>query len=225
MQPADQLTIKGVGAGSTKVTVKAHNGKTASLTIYVKAAPTAVDLGKDVNLCVGETYTIPVKFTPSNAYANVKWDEGANEGIMGFDKKTGKITAKESGALTITADTYVEGVSDSIRLQVYGKPVRLGTDDENNTFEIGVVEFGKIEGLNINDLIIRYTDDENNPRHHYGKLTVSGLSDAEKKIAAIASDGSITVKKTGTIKFDVKAYSGASLKNVTIKFVKASVVE
>ncbi|MBE6002034.1 MAG: hypothetical protein E7239_11780, partial [Sarcina sp.] len=96
--------IKGVKAGKTKITVKTHNNKTATLALTVLNAPAKITLNKK-KLVMNTGKTFQLKATlPENSASAVTW-KSSNTKVATVDKK-GKLTAKAAGTAKITAASF-----------------------------------------------------------------------------------------------------------------------
>ena len=96
-----KVTAKKVGTAT--ITAKTSNGKTASCTITVKPAPTAVSLDRtSVELQVGKTCKLTPTLTPSDAFTYYSWSS-SDSTVATVEK--GKVTAKKVGTATITVKT------------------------------------------------------------------------------------------------------------------------
>ena len=96
--------LTGVKAGTATVTVTTHNGKTASLSVTVKKAPSKVTMSKS-RLLMNTDGTFQLKAVlPENTASAITW-KSSNAGIVAVDKN-GKLTAKATGAAKITATTF-----------------------------------------------------------------------------------------------------------------------
>ena len=97
-------TVTAIKAGKTTITAS-FNGKTAKSTVTVKEVPLkSIKLNKSqLKLATGGTETLSVTYQPTNTTVRkaVKWTS-SNSRIASIDGK-GKITAKKTGKVTITA--------------------------------------------------------------------------------------------------------------------------
>ena len=97
------ITAKAVGTAT--ITAKTTNGKTASVTVTVKAVEaTSVTITASANSCsVGDTVTLTAKVSPDKASQSVTWIS-SNTGVATITAN-GVVTAKAVGTTTITAKT------------------------------------------------------------------------------------------------------------------------
>jgi len=97
------ITAKKVG--STTITVKTHNGKTASLKVTVKKAPTKVTVKpKTLTLEVGQTANLTASVPNKTASFMLTWTSG-NKKIATVDEN-GIVTAVKAGKTKITVKTF-----------------------------------------------------------------------------------------------------------------------
>ena len=92
-------------AGMATITVKTTNDKTATCTVTVKKAPTALELDKtELSLKVGETHTLKKTLTPSNAYTTYTYT--SSKTAVATITSSGKVVAKKAGTAVITITTH-----------------------------------------------------------------------------------------------------------------------
>lgn len=96
--------VTAVAPGKATITVKTKNGKTASCTVVVKAAPKSVKLSKgSLMLKKGKSYQLKVVLTPAEAYTTYTWTS-SNKKVATVGP-TGKVKAVSKGTATITVKT------------------------------------------------------------------------------------------------------------------------
>ena len=126
--------IMAKSAGTSTVTVKTSNGKTASCKVTVKAAPTAIKVSSAaLSLGVGETYNLTATITPSNAFNTVTWTSSSASVVT---VANGKLTAKKTGTATITAKT-ANGKSATCKVTVKAAASSVKLDKSSVTIGIG----------------------------------------------------------------------------------------
>ena len=192
--------VKAVKAGTSVITVKTVNGKTASCQVTVTApAPTkvsvkSVGLNKTkLTLGVKETFKLTATVKPSNATnKKVTWKTSKKSVAT---VKNGKITAKKKGTATITAT--VDGKKKTCKVTVKAAPKKI--QKLNKT---------KVTIKRKKTFKIRVTLPKNTASN---KITYSVKN---KKIATVSSKGVITGKKKGNTTVTVKTFNG---KKKTIK--------
>jgi len=92
-------------AGTTTITVKTHNGKTASLKLTVKKAPTKVTVNpKTLSLEVGQTASLAAVFPSKTASFKLTWTSG-NKKVATVDRE-GTVTAVKAGTAKISVMTF-----------------------------------------------------------------------------------------------------------------------
>ena len=91
--------------GKAAITVKARNGKKATVTITVKKAPKKVTLNaKKKTLKVGKKYQIKTKLPKGTASRKLTYTSSKKK--VASVTSTGKVTAKKKGSATITVKTF-----------------------------------------------------------------------------------------------------------------------
>ena len=92
-------------AGTTIITVKTINGKTASCKVTVKELPTAVKLDKTtLKINKKKTITLKATITPADAINKTLTWSSSNSSVATVDKN-GKVTAEKTGTAIITVKT------------------------------------------------------------------------------------------------------------------------
>ncbi len=90
--------------GTAVITVRTHNGKTASCTVKVKSAPSSVKLSKSsLNLKSCKSFQLKAVLS-ANSMSTLKWSS-SNKKVATVDKN-GKIIAKNAGTAVITVKTH-----------------------------------------------------------------------------------------------------------------------
>ena len=106
---ANRAKITAKAVGTTTITIRTYNGKTATCKLTVKSAPTSVKLSAtNITLKKGQTYTIS-EITNSGSYAKSFAWSSSNTSVATVAKSnanTAVITAKVKGTATITIRTY-----------------------------------------------------------------------------------------------------------------------
>ena len=97
-----------VGEGKTKITVKTHNKKKATITVQVvdpnKPLGIAIAQGKAVTMKVGETLQLGVGLNPATAQTVLTWK--TNKPAIATVDGNGVVTAVKKGKAKITVMTY-----------------------------------------------------------------------------------------------------------------------
>lgn len=209
---ANRAIIKATGVGTTTISVTTYNGKTASLTLTVKAAPQSVNLNTgNFTLGVGEKFTI-AESTNSGSYAKAFTWSSSNSSVATIAKdKANKaiITANKVGTTNITIKLY-NGVTKTIKLTVRKAPTSVKINTGN--FTLGVDEKFEIK--------------QNSPSDCYAKGFT--WSSSNSSVATVtkgsANKAEVVAKKVGTANITIKTYNGktATIK-VTVKKAPTSV--
>jgi len=183
---AGKITAK--KAGTSKITVTASNGKTASCAVTVKPAPSSVKLSKtSASMAVGSTLTLTVSLSPSGTAAGRSWKSG-NTAVLTVDS-AGKITAKKAGTTTVTVTTH-NGKKASCTVKVLAQPTSVRLDKSSAKLGVG------------QSLTLKAT------------LAPSGASAAKSwkssnsAVVSVSSAGKITGKKTGKATVTVTTANG-----------------
>lgn len=179
--------IKGIKKGSATITVTTHNGKTATLKVSVKNAPTKVTLyATHTTLGVGEKLQLTGKFN-SGATSTLSYTS-SNTKVATVDK-SGTVTAVASGTAKITATTFNKKKA-TITLTVAAKPTGVKLPK--------TLALGKGETYTVKTTL--------SPSGSGGGLT---FSVDDKSVATVnASTGAIKAVGTGTATLQVSTYNG-----------------
>jgi uncharacterized protein YjdB len=193
--------VKAVGLGSSTITATATGGKTATCKITVvkrSIAATTIKLNKSsASVNAGETVALTAKITPKKTTDTVKWSTSnktvatvdANGIVTGIKGGTVTITAKTTGGLTATCTVTVKVPSVSVSLN-------------KTTATVKVKKTLKLKAIM-------------GPKGSTDTLT---WTSSKKKIATVASDGTITALKKGTTTITVKTSSGKTATcTITVK--------
>lgn len=203
--------VVGKSVGTATVTVKTPNGKTASCTVTVKAAPTSIKTNPtSLKLGVGETYTIS-ESTNSGSYANaanLRWSS-SNTGVATIAKTAGTnkavITAKGKGTTDITIKTY-NGKTYTCKLTVYAAPANVKLSATNVTLSKGKT----------------YTISESSPSGTYANAANLKWTSSNTKVATVtkgnANKATIKAVAKGTAYIKITLYNGKTAQcKVTVK--------
>ena len=128
--------VKGLKAGTVKITAKTVNGKTAVCTVTVKAVPSKIVLSsKSLTVINGRKKTLKATVYPSKA-ANKTVTWTTSDKSVAEVSSLGVITGKGSGTATITAKTF-NGVTASCIVKVITKPSSVSLDKTEAKVEVG----------------------------------------------------------------------------------------
>jgi hypothetical protein len=137
-------TIKGVKAGTAKITIKSSNGKTAVATVTVVNPPVAVSsvklAGAPISIEGGQKVKLTANVSPSNATNKTVTFKSSATSVATVDA-SGNVTAVKAGTATITATAH-NGVKASVKLVVTPKKTSVirkpgfATDTNLNTSEV-----------------------------------------------------------------------------------------
>ncbi len=141
--------ITAVGVGTSKITAKTYNGKTASCTVTVKKLADSITLNKtSITLGVGEKYDLNSSI-PNNTAAYYRLYYSNNTAIAPVNSN-GKVFAKSQGTVTITYKTY-NGKTAKCKLTVSGSAAKC---IDVSTWQ-GSIDFGKVKSAGYDYVIIR----------------------------------------------------------------------
>ncbi len=189
-------TVSAISPGVATITITSTDGTNKKATCLVtvkKSIPTTsinvLTNAKGATLLVGETTTIQVKVSPTNANDKIKFTSN-NKAVATVDQTTGKVVAKSPGTaiIDITSDNGVtssctvsvigfERTSltleqySSHTLVVFGASEGITWDIQNP--EIAVVKNGKVDAKKIGTT---YVIASLNGKKIYCKLTVTKIS-------------------------------------------------
>ena len=200
------------GAGTSVITAKTYNGKTAKCTITVKQQVTAIALSDEtVSLWVGKKKTLTATATPTTANnTSVSWSSSDNKVATVSSK--GVITAKGKGTCTITctaADGY--GTKNTCEVTVKQPVTTIALSDETVSLWVG----------NKKTLTATATPTTANN-------TSVSWSSSDNKVATVSSKGVITAKGKGTCTITCTAadgYGTSSICEVTVMQQATSIEE
>lgn len=181
--------------GTTKITVKTYNGKTASCNLTVYSAPSGVSLSQtSVTLDEGKSCEI-YEYTNSGSYSkNFTWSS-SDASVAKVEKTTAnraKITAVGAGTAAITIKTY-NGKTAACTVTVKASPDSVKLSQSSASLYTG------------NQLIL--------------KATASGSvswSSSNTSVATV-SDGIVTAKSAGTATITAKRGAVSASCKITVK--------
>ena len=137
--------IRGKKKGSTVLTVRTYNGRTATCKVTVKKAPKRVKLYSDKKtLGVGETATLTYKLTKKSAGRVTFVSEAPS--IASVDIATGAVTARASGSARLRATSY-NGKKGYVTVTVKPEPKKLTVEPGEMTVGVGM-ELKLVPALN-----------------------------------------------------------------------------
>ncbi len=106
--------------GTTTITVKSRNGKTATIELTIKAIVRveSITVSKsELELKIGDSETITATINPADAEDKRLTWSSSNKSVATVDKNSGKITAKATGKATI-AVTSTNGKKATVAVKV-----------------------------------------------------------------------------------------------------------
>ena len=210
------VTAEGIvtakGAGTSVITAKTYNGKTAKCTITVKQQVTAIALSDEtVSLWVGKKKTLTATATPTTANnTSVSWSSSDNKVATVSSK--GVITAKGKGTCTITctaADGY--GTKNICEVTVKQPVTEIALSETTASLWVG-------DTKTITATAIPTTA---------GNISVT-WSSSDNSVASVSSEGVITANGEGTCTITCTAadgYGTSSICEVTVMQQATSIEE
>ena len=181
--------ITAVGVGTSKITAKTYNGKTASCTVTVKKLADSITLNKtSITLGVGEKYDLNSSI-PNNTAAYYRLYYSNNTAIAPVQKAGGLVTAKTAGTTTIRCKLS-NGKEAICKVTVKSAPSRVTVSDKSATLKVGQSKTLKAT-LNNNAYSYRST-----------------WTSSNTYVATVNSTGKIFAKSQGTATITYKTYNG-----------------
>ena len=181
--------ITAVGVGTSKITAKTYNGKTASCTVTVKKLADSITLNKtSITLGVGEKYDLNSSI-PNNTAAYYRLYYSNNTAIAPVQKSGGLVTAKTVGTTTIRCKLS-NGKEAICKVTVKSAPSRVTVSDKSATLKVGQSKTLKAT-LNNNAYSYRST-----------------WTSSNTYVATVNSTGKISAKSQGTATITYKTYNG-----------------
>ena len=181
--------ITAVGVGTTTITAKTYNGKTASCTVTVKKLADSITLNKtSITLGVGEKYDLNSSI-PNNTAAYYRLYYSNNTAIAPVQKAGGLVTAKTAGTTTIRCKLS-NGKEAICKVTVKSAPSRVTVSDKSATLKVGQSKTLKAT-LNNNAYSYRST-----------------WTSSNTYVATVNSTGKISAKSQGTATITYKTYNG-----------------
>ncbi len=192
--------VVGIDSGTTTITAKTANGKTASCIVNISVPVNIVEITDKVELKPGETHQLKASISPSNSTDKTVTWKSSNTNIVSVDK-TGKITAVKVGAAEITVTT-ANGKSAVCTVTVLGDAtLTVKTKPSKTEYYIG-------DSFQDSGLVLSYTDS-------YGKT--SDIKNGYDLSYDMAHEGRQTVSVTYN---GLKTSFEISIKTPSIKVTK-----
>ena len=132
-------TVTGVSEGSTTITVKTNNGKSADCEVTVSPRSVKdVSIDGELPLEVGDTYTLTPVVTPSDIETSFTWS--SNNDDVATVSATGEVTAVSEGDANITVETD-NGKTATCKVSVKISEI---SGDANGDKEVNVADIVKL---------------------------------------------------------------------------------
>jgi uncharacterized protein YjdB len=196
--------------GTTNVTVKTDNDKTATCNVTVSAkSVTSVSVKSTLSMEVGDTYTLTPTVTPSDAETSFTWS--SDKSNVATVSQYGVVTAKSVGTANITVKTD-NGKTATCKVTVSAKSVTSVSVKSTLSMEVGDT-YTLTPTVTPSDAETSFT-----------------WSSDKSSVATVSQYGVVTAKGTGTANITVKTDNGktatckvtVSAKSVTSVSVKST---
>ena len=174
--------------GTTNVTVKTDNGKTATCNVTVSAkSVTSVSISSTLSMEVGDTYTLTPTVTPSDAETSFTWS--SDKSSVATVSQYGVVTAKGAGTANITVKTD-NGKTATCKVTVSAKSVTSVSVKSTLSLEVGDT-YTLTPTITPSDAQTSFT-----------------WSSDKNSVAIVSQYGVVTAKGTGTANITVKTDNG-----------------
>ena len=193
---ANKATITAKGVGTSTITIKTYNGKTATCKVTVKPAPTSIkSYPASVTIGKGESYTLAAGTNSGSWSTNFIWSSSNTNvaTVTGTTANKAKITAKGTGTAIITIKTF-NGKTTTCKVTV--KPAPTSVKANVSSLTLGKGETSTISAITSSgSWSTNFTWSSSNTN----VATVTGTT---------ANKAKITAKGTGTTIITLKTYNG-----------------
>lgn len=190
-----------ISAGSTKLRVSTFNGKTATCTVNVYPAPTAIEVPySSINMYYKQSLNLDAKLVDDfgvEAYGSLKYssDHPANVSVSSTGKLTVKKSAQGTAIITITGPNDLE---ETVEVNVRPAPTSLSLEETS-------IELDRGDTYEIEPIVPEDT------------ATVFKFSSSNKTVASVDAQGVLTAVSGGKATITVKTHNGKSAKlSVTV---------
>ena len=191
------------GNGTTQIIAETKNKKKATCKVTITTSPTSIKLNKSsisLDLSGTKTETLKATIEPTNTTnKNVTWTSSNNK-IATIDKN-GKLTAKNTGTVTITAKTKANGKKATCKVTIIRSIKSIKLSKSSLTISKG------------NTTTLKATINPTNATNKTLTWTSSNT-----KVATVNKNGKITAKSAGSSTITVKSSNGKKATcKVTVK--------
>ena len=188
--------------GTATITVKTHNGLSASCKVTVRNAPNKVKLSREkATRGVGDLYQLTTSI-PSGTMTTYKWSS-SNSSVVSVDKN-GKINPKKPGTATIKVKTH-NGLSASCKVTVRNAPSTVTLSREKATRGVG-------DSYQLTASIPS------------GTMTTYKWSSSEPSVVSVDKNGKITPLTAGSAIITASTHNGLSAScKVTVRNAPSTV--
>ena len=203
--------LKALKKGTTTITVKSSNGKSATCKVVVNENIIRVSKVKlnisETTKYVGETVTLKATIEPSNATnKSITWK--SNKEKVAVVDKSGKVTTKGVGTAVITAT--VDGISTTSVIKV-----------KQRTIDVSAIELDKtnVTLKNNNTLTLKATITPSDASNKTLTWTSSNPS-----VATVNESGKVTAKEVGTATITAKSSNGKVKATCKVTVLKENII-
>ena len=173
-------------AGSSTITVETYNGKTATLKLTVKKAPSSISLSAErSSLAVGESVQLSVKLSSGSVGSYTLASSDESKLII---DENGLATALSGGEVKVTAETH-NGKKKTITLNIIAEP-------EIITLSESQISIGEDDSWQLSY------------RMNEGAGGAVSFSSSNPAVASVDEKGNISALKEGTAVITAQAYNG-----------------
>lgn len=186
--------IKAVNNGTTTITARTSNGKTASCQITVKNAPSKITISQGVlTLGVGETYKLSASID-KNAFCSQRTFRSSNSSIIKMTRSSwqGEFKALKPGVAYVTVRTY-NGKESTCKVTVKAAPTQVALNK-------GVVYMKSGQRSSVSAVIAVYSG--------CASRTFRTSDSSVIKMTRTNWQGEFTALKKGTAYVTVRTYNG-----------------
>lgn len=196
-------TVTGRAVGSTRITARTHNGKTASATITVKKAASANIPVTGVNITptrvtvnVNASAKLTASVSPSNATSKTITWSSSNTSVATVSN--GLVTGRKGGTATITArSNNGKTASAAITVVVPATGIKLSASSVNVTVGKSVFVSATVTPSSVSNPIVTWKSENTKIATVYGG-TITGVSAGKTTVTATTHNGKVA-KVTVTV--------------------------
>ncbi len=192
----DNGLVYTISAGSAKLRVSTFNGKTATCTVNVYPAPTAIEVPySSINMYYKQSLNLGAKLVDDfgvEAYGSLKYssDHPSNVSVSSTGKLTVKKSAQGTAIITITGPNDLE---ETVEVNVRPAPTSISLEETS-------IELDRGDTYEIEPIVPEDT------------ATVFSFTSSNKTVATVDAQGVLTAVSGGKATITVKTHNGKSAK-------------